>query len=185
MRTHGDQAFFGVDSLEQRLTALAYAVQLGLHDPWSTEWVSRVVRGLPHSNAPQSDALEVEAVFDALKAAVRYTYHPGMDRIQTLRRTLELRMGDCDNASVALATALKILNFDVAWVIMGSQGNVADHIWAQVWLPRGVPVDSPGGRWVDLDLTTGPGGYPDSAMCGYAVPYQNRSFWQRYRLQLT
>jgi hypothetical protein len=182
---HGDQAFFGVDSLDHRLKALAYAVQLGLHDPFSTEWVSRVVRDLPHSNIPGSDALEVDAIFDALKKSVRYTYHPGMDRIQTLRRTLALGVGDCDNASVALATALKILNFDVCWVIMGVEGHVADHIWAQVWMPRGVPVDSPGGRWVDLDLTTGPGGYPDSAMIGYAVPYENRSFWQRYRLQLT
>jgi hypothetical protein len=109
-----------------------------------------------------------------------------MDRIQTLRKTLELGCGDCDNASVALATALSILNFQTAWVVMGaSTPDVWDHIWAQVWLPRDVPVDSPNGRWVDLELVSGPDGTPDSAMVGWAVPYNRRAFWRRFRLQTT
>jgi hypothetical protein len=189
MRPHGDQAFFGVDpngGIDERMQALAYAVQLGLHDPWSHEWVARVVRGLPHGNKAGSDFAEVQAVFEALKRNIRYTFHPGMDRIQTLRKTLELGCGDCDNASVALATALSILNFQTAWVVMGaSTPDVWDHIWAQVWLPRDVPVDSPNGRWVDLELVSGPDGTPDSAMVGWAVPYNRRAFWRRFRLQTT
>lgn len=187
MRPHGDQAFFGVDAdggIRERMHALAYAVQLGRMDPWSTEWVARVVRGLPHSNIPGSDFREVEAIFQALKRDTRYTFHPGFDRIQTLRKTLELGMADCDQASVALATALSLLNFEVAWVVMGGSSYQWDHIWAQVWLPRDVPVGAPGGRWVDLDLTSGPDGTPNSAMVGWAVPPERRMFWHRFKLTL-
>jgi hypothetical protein len=188
MATHGDQRFLGVTDLASRISALAEMVQIGLVDPWSTEWVTDVVRGLPHGNIPGVDRLEVNAVFNALKSNVRYTFHPGMDRIQSLRWTLEHGVADCDNGAVALATALTLLNFRVAWVIMGASRDTADHIWTQVWLPRGTNVvDGPAGesRWVNLDLTTGPGGTPDSAVVGYSVPLGSRAWWQRVKLKLT
>lgn len=172
----GDVASLGVTTLEDRLKAIAYAVQLGLRDPAATEWVMRVVANCPDSNTAGAAEQEIRCVFEALKAAVKYRYHPrGTDRIQTLMATLRLRAADCDQATAALCTALHILGFQTAAVVMSSDGDHISHIWAQVGLPRNNPT-----RWVDLELTTGPDGTPRSAVAGYSVPMALRAWWKRY-----
>lgn len=186
MKPYGDQFWLGVDAdggIRERIEALAYAVQLGMMDPWSHEFVAQLVRDLPHANAQGADMLEVQRVFDEFKKRVRYTFHPSMDRIQTMRKTLEWGVGDCDNAAVALSTALSLLNFQTAWIVMAGDSGFYEHIWPQVWLPRDVPVDSPGGRWVDMELTSGPDNTPYTSHLGWCVPPNRRAFWRRFRLR--
>lgn len=175
MAPHGDQLFMGVSNLDERLKMIAYAVQLGLRDPWSREWVLSIVNGCPHANTPGASDCEVRTLFARFKK-LRYQYHPrGTDIIQTLHQSIDMGAWDCDQACVAWMTALHILGYKTAAVVMSSDGEVVDHIWPQVGLPRNNPTS-----WLDLEMTTGPDGTPYSATIGYSVPYAARKWWQRH-----
>lgn len=177
----GDVASLGVNSLQERLDAIGYAVQIGLRDPATTKWVMDAVAYTPHSNLPGAAEQQVVAVFEALKRSGKYRYHPrGTDRIQSLLATVKMRAWDCDQAVVFLVTALHILGFQTACIIMSADEKVISHIWTQVGMPRNQP-----NHWVDLDPTTGPGGTPQSAVVGYAPPHRQRAWWKRYVFQFS
>lgn len=181
----GDLALVGADTLESRLNMLALWIWQGYTDPWSHEWVLNLMRqpteDQPYGCPPKADMCEIERVFRAFTwPNLRYTFHPrGADRFQTLRRTVELRSGDCDNALVAIATALHILGFKVGARIYSNTGHAWDHIAPIVGLPRERPSST-----LVLETTGGPGGTPESAVLGWAVPTWSVAAYRDYWFDL-
>jgi hypothetical protein len=173
-----DIAFAGVSGLDDRMRVLAWTIQRGAMDAFSHEWTLETVRQCP----VRDDRAEVAAVFERLKARVRYTFHPdGTDRFQTLPATWRLAAGDCDNATVALCTALHILGFRTGARIVSSTGAAWEHVYALVLLPRG----GASGAWMPLDLTVGLDGTPSSARPGYEVPLRSMRFHRDFHFDLT
>lgn len=153
--------------LEQRIRLLAYTLRLSVSDAWSHEWTAAVLRQCP----PLQPECELRAIFNALKP-VRYTLHPrGGDRYQTLRRTVQMGVGDCDQILVAVDTAAHIAGFRVgARVYQMKPGGVWDHVAPIVELPRmGGGVKRP----FVMELTDGPGAPP-----GLACPECSTFDWQ-------
>lgn len=182
---NGDLAIVGATDLASRMEMLAYWIWRGYTDPWSHEWVLNLVRqpseDLPHGCPPKDDLCEIRRVFRALCwPNIRYTFHPrGADRFQTLRRTIELRSGDCDNALVAISTALHILGFKVGARIYSSTGHAWDHIAPTVGLPRERPT-----KTLVLETTGGPMGTPESATFGWEVPVRGVAAYRDYWFDL-
>lgn len=112
--------------LEQRIRLLAYTLRLSVSDAWSHEWTAAVLRQCP----PLQPECELRAIFNALKP-VRYTLHPrGGDRYQTLRRTVQMGVGDCLPATARLlrddGTTPEIADVHEGDVVMG------DGAWTRV-----------------------------------------------------
>lgn len=113
--------------LEQRMRLLAYTLRLSVSDAWAHEWTAALVRQCP----ALSPECELRAFFAAMKARVRYTLHPRSgDRYQTLRRTIEMGVGDCLPATTRLlrddGTTPEIAEIREGDTIMG------DGAWTRV-----------------------------------------------------
>jgi len=80
---------------------------------------------------------------------LRYTSETvGLDSYQTLARSVELGVGDCDDHSVAHATLLKRLGFQVAFKVIAPTGKQWGHVYAMVGWPRRTTRS-----WLALDTT--------------------------------
>lgn len=92
-------------------------------------------------------ACEVTAIWNFIVLNVRYTQdQDGEDTYQTLRATLEMGAGDCDDMTIAFAALLKAVGFEqMTAEIVSLNGDTWDHIYPRVKLP--------GGRWLALDAT--------------------------------
>lgn len=90
---------------------------------------------------------EVTAIWNFIVLNVRYTQdQDGEDTYQTVRATLEMGAGDCDDLTIMFASLLKAVGFEeIVARIVSVQGDTWDHIYPIVRLPNG--------RWVPLDVT--------------------------------
>lgn len=161
--------------LEQRMRLLAYTLRLSVSDAWAHEWTAALVRQCP----ALSPECELRAFFSAMKARVRYTLHPRSgDRYQTLRRTIEMGVGDCDNQTIAMDTMAHIAGFRVgARVYQMKPGGVWDHVAPIVEIPRMGPAGGPKRAFV-MELTDGPGA-PRGAACPECATFDWQIPWDR------
>lgn len=115
------------------------------HGRWyrgASDWASaRAVCGM------RDYACEVTAIWNFIVLNIRYTQdQDGEDTYQTLRASLEMGAGDCDDMTIAFASLLKAVGFEqMEACIVSLQGDTWDHIYPRVKLP--------GGRWMALDAT--------------------------------
>ena len=80
---------------------------------------------------------------------LKYTSEtPKLDQYQTLARSLETQIGDCDDAAIMMATILKILGFIVGFKVVSTNGRSWTHVFLVAGFPRAKPT-----RWVALDTT--------------------------------
>jgi hypothetical protein len=172
----GDLVTFTVGGLEDRMKVISYVAWLSIADPFTAEWVSQVTANVRE----RDDEGEIRAVFAALKARVRYQFHPrNTDRFQTLRRTWEMGAADCDCATIALVSALHTLGFAVGGRIVSGDGDTWEHIYGLVGFPRNAPSQA-----IPLDLTIGPDGTPRSALPGFELPLSRMAAYRDFRFDL-
>ena len=173
----GDAVYTGAGSLDERMKLIAYTLQKSVQDPWAHEFVSALVRDLP----PKDDMAELHAIFNRLKwPNIRYQFHPrGLDRFQTLRRTITMGQADCDVSTVAVNTCAHLLGFKTGCDILFRPGGPWSHIWPIVGFPREEPR-----LWIPMELTTGPcadgSTRPQCAQFGWEIPHEFRGGWRRF-----
>lgn len=94
----------------------------------------------------QDDASEVEALFNFVRDHIRYTRDVyGVETLATPDKTLAMRVGDCDDMTVLLATLLESIGYPTRFVIEGYQDGAGwEHVYLETCLR---------GQWVALDAT--------------------------------
>jgi transglutaminase-like putative cysteine protease len=94
----------------------------------------------------QNDVAEVEALYNFVRDYIRYTKDVyGIETLTTPDKTLQMRVGDCDDMTVLLATLLESIGYPTKFVI---EGYSDDSTWEHVYLETCVQ-----GQWVALDPT--------------------------------
>lgn len=112
---------------------------------------------------------EVEAIFDYIRANVRYTRDfNGVDLYQSAARTLEFASGDCDDYTITLGSLLGAVGYPVAIHIMETKNPATGQrvgSWNHIMLLVGLPPRAPS-KWVALDasLNVKAGWYPHKDM---------------------
>ena len=94
----------------------------------------------------QDDASEVEALFTFVRDYIRYTKDVyGIETLQTPDKTMAMRVGDCDDQTVLLASLLESIGYPTRFVIEGYQDNGPwEHVYLETCLL---------GEWIALDPT--------------------------------
>lgn len=89
---------------------------------------------------------EVNALYEMVRDTVRYVRDVSeVETLMTPDKTLALRIGDCDDQSVLLATLLESVGYPTRFVATGYQSPGAlEHVYLQTFA---------GGGWHDLDPT--------------------------------
>jgi transglutaminase-like putative cysteine protease len=114
--------------------------------------VESIVRGIPEKQW----SLEMQGIFAWVKNNLRYLRDPeGTEYVQTpIRHIINVdtngaSFGDCDDASLLLATLLRNAGFKVKFVIISSPGHVGpgyNHIYVEALDPSVM-------AWIPLDAT--------------------------------
>ncbi|NDG04025.1 MAG: transglutaminase domain-containing protein [Alphaproteobacteria bacterium] len=94
----------------------------------------------------QDDASEVEALYCFVRDYIRYTKDVyGVETLATPDKTMAMRVGDCDDQTVLLASLLESIGYPTRFVIEGySDGGTWEHVYLETCL---------NGQWVALDPT--------------------------------
>ena len=89
---------------------------------------------------------EVEAIFSFVRDHIRYTKDVyGIETLSTPDKTLQTRVGDCDDMTVLLASLLESIGYATRFVIEGYQdGQTWEHVYLEVCFKN---------TWVALDPT--------------------------------
>jgi transglutaminase-like putative cysteine protease len=112
---------------------------------------------------PERDELaEVSALFEWVRDTIRYVKDVhDVETLSTPDKTLQGKVGDCDDQAVLLATLLEAVGYPTRFVIAGySSPQQVEHVYLQALI---------GDDWVDLDPTESGGvGYsPPDPACVY------------------
>lgn len=96
---------------------------------------------------PERDELsEVQALFSLVRDGIRYVRDiHDVETLSTADKTLEGRIGDCDDQTVLLAALCEAIGYPTRFVVAGytTPGEV-EHVYMQVFA---------GGIWIDADPT--------------------------------
>lgn len=105
---------------------------------------------------------EIEAMFNYVRDNVRYTRDTtGVEVFRSPRRTLQLKIGDCDDLTILLGSLLQAVGYPVRVRVIGLRGT---GTFQHVYLLAGTPPHDPK-KWIPLDPSRpeGPGWeYPKS-----------------------
>lgn len=106
---------------------------------------------------PSKDySAEVRAIYNWVKTNVRYVRDvDGVETLQTPKRTLEQRSGDCDDHSTLVAALLASIGHPVRFIALGFNGEPLSHVVAQTKIAN---------NWITLDTTV------ESATVGWFPP---------------
>lgn len=117
-----------------------------LVDQFKTDMAIRNAATTAIFMTPARNALhEIDALFSFVRDHVRYVrdVHE-VETLMTPDKTLALRLGDCDDQSVLLATLLESVGYPTRFVAAGfTLPGQLEHVYLQVDV----------GEWVDLDPT--------------------------------
>lgn len=131
--------FFEGSTIDDSIRVMRKAVEEGLVDPDTRVLASCVIAHCEERH----DLCEINAVWDFVGANVKYVADPRhADTFATLRRTLELGMGDCDCYAIADATLLEAIGFKTYFRVVRTKGSSAwNHVYACVGIPKRDPSD--------------------------------------------
>lgn len=113
-------------------------------------------RHLVFMTPAKDEFAEADAVFQYVRDTIRYTRDVyGVETLSTPDKTLQTRVGDCDDKTTLLATMLECVGFPTRFVVTGyEQPGCFQHVYLQVWIQ---------GQWIDADST-------EPYELGYAPP---------------
>lgn len=156
--------------IEERLASIQDLVYKSIQDPEMRKLALAITQGCPERDG----TCEAEAIYAYVKENVRYSGDvapikmpdgqvEGIDLYQSARRTLiDIKAGDCDDQSIAIATLLALNGITPRLRVMKeSKGDDWSHIFPLAGLPKNTPTS-----WVALDTTL-----PGSNHFGEEVPY--------------
>jgi hypothetical protein len=146
-------------------------VAKSIRDPLARTIVAQAVLGCPE----RDDWCEVQSLYYIFKNHGRYTGDTrDLDTYQTLRRTWEIGIFDCDDACIGLMSLLICAGFRAGAKIIAQDGHSFNHVYAVVELPRNDPEPETR-RIVPLDATV------SYAVPGWEAPADQRKleriFW--------
>jgi hypothetical protein len=161
---------FSGETARDRIVVMFMQVAKSIRDPLARAIVADAVRSCPE----RDDWCEVQALYWAFRNHGRYTgdVHE-IDTYQTLRRTWELGIYDCDDATIGLMALLLSAGFRAGAKIISQDGKVFSHVYAVVELPRG-EGSSPNRKIIPLDATV------PSAVPGWEAPKEQRKLERIY-----
>lgn len=115
---------------------------------------------------PRDELCEAYLLWEFLVKNVRYVYDPEeIDTFATLRETLLMGGGDCDDMVIALGTLAKSIGFKAIGRVVST--NDAPDDWVHIYPLLGVNTKADPSEWVPMDATVSgakPGWqYPDIA----------------------
>src|SRR5207244_13101602 len=71
-------------------------------------------------NQPKDEPAEIRALFDFAQQSIRYVGDVyGKETVRTPDKTIALRAGDCDDKAVLLATLLRAIGYNAAFIVTG------------------------------------------------------------------
>lgn len=169
--TLGQVQPFSGKTAKDRVAVMFMQVAKSIRDPLARTIVADAVRGCPE----RDDWCEVQAIYWAFRNHGRYTGDVReIDTYQTLRRTWELGIYDCDDATIGLMALLLSAGFRAGAKIISQDGKTYNHVYAVVELPRS-NVTTFNRRVIPLDATV------PSAVPGWEPPRSQRKleriFW--------
>lgn len=130
----------GVNGVRATLNLMVRLVHAGRKEPAVIALAEQITRTCPNSVKAQ-----VTALFHWVKANVRYVRDPrDVEKISTAERLLRVRVGDCDDMAVLLASLLESVGNRTRFVALGFDGGEYSHVVSEVRL---------GNAWVMLDPT--------------------------------
>jgi transglutaminase-like putative cysteine protease len=156
--------------IEERLASIQDLVYKSIQDPEMRKLALQVT-----SSCPERDGdCEARAIYDYVKANVRYTGDiapikwpngevDGIDLYQSARRTVEFGAGDCDDASVLIATLLALNGITPRLRVMKEDPG---SDWSHIFPLAGLASKNAPTQWVALDATL-----PGNDHYGEEVPY--------------
>jgi len=108
--------------------------------------IRQATLGIMFMTPAQDDAAEVEAIYCFVRDHIRYTKDVyDVETLATPDKTLQMRVGDCDDMTVLLAAMLESVGYPTRFVIEGYNDDaIWEHVYLEVYL-----LDT----WVALDPT--------------------------------
>lgn len=102
--------------------------------------------------APRDEECEVAALWEFVVKNVRYVYDPEeMDTFQTLKETLLMGGGDCDDMTIVFITLGKAIGFKGIGRVVSTDEAPAE--WSHIYPMLGVRSKSNPSEWIPLDAT--------------------------------
>lgn len=143
----------GVDAIRATLKAMVKLARTYDHD---VDVVSAARRVIALARVPERDYTgEITALQNWVRDQIRYVRDPvGAEMVQTPKRTLEIRTGDCDDKSTLLSSLLGSVGYPTRFAAVGMDGGPYSHVLTEVRL---------GTRWIPLETILpriAPGWYP-------------------------
>jgi len=130
---------------------VAQQVEASIRDPWTRAYASEVIKGhtqLAVAGGP-SEEDQIGKIFWHIKHNVSYLQDPrGYEFIATVKHTIRIGSGDCDDATVAVASLLGSIGFATGARVI-SPDNSNWHIYAVCMYD---PMYKPS-RYIVLDTT--------------------------------
>ena len=154
-----------------RVKLLFRQVAKSIRDPLARTLFAEATQGCPE----RDEQAEVEAVFYFVKSRLRYTGDVrGLDTYTSLRRSIELGIGDCDCGAIAICSILISGGYRCGVMILAQDGVTYNHVLACAEVPRNDVTES-NRRIVALDWTV-PEAYPGWLPAGHES-MKPRLFW--------
>lgn len=131
----------GVDGIDATLAMMQHIVA----DYKTDSYIVGLARGIIESVPPKEYAAEARAIFDYVRANIRYTQDvDGVEYVQSPLITLQTGHGDCDDQATLLATLLAAVGKKTRFVAAGFNGGDIEHVWTEVKIKD---------RWFAADTT--------------------------------
>ena len=132
----------GIRGVQETITVMRAEVKKGRVDPVIRQAATTLIYLTPQ----KCELSEIEAVFNFVRDRVRYTRDiVDVETVSSARKTLEGRIGDCDDQSVLLAALLEAVGYSTRFVVAGyNTATDLEHVYTQVFI---------GDQWIDADPT--------------------------------
>ena len=145
--------------IDDRISYIMEEIDEGKRDPRIRKLASDALTGKKQDGSWAVEEkdwnAEVDAIFYFVRKNVRYTRDiQDIELFQKAGRTLELKIGDCDDLSILLGSMLQAVGYPVILRVIGLNGGTYQHIYVVAGLPPHDPKE-----WKPLDASRpeGPG----------------------------
>ena len=153
-RTNAKVRVFKVANLNQRMKHIIRMVREYYLQPAIREEAGKILTtkcGSGWCTAERKWEAELKAVYTYIQQNVRYTRDAhNVDTFQSPLRTLEWKIGDCDDQSILVASLLMTVGFPIKLRVIQTKGA---RDWSHIYPVVGLPPQRPT-RWVACDTTT-------------------------------
>lgn len=128
-------------AVERKVQILAQLIVKGSVDPQVRDLLAKIL--VKNNVAPRDFAGTIRAVFRTVQKTLRFTLDPiGRDIFQTAARSIQLRLGDCDDFTILLGSLLAAAGYQPIVRIASQDGRRWTHVYLVVRFPPANPTTS-------------------------------------------